>query len=224
MAKFRDLDVKRHHKSRSGCITCKIRKIKCDEKHPVCQRCSSTGRTCDGYEPGPIRQHVAGYLLLQHVSEITFPPEEVRALQYFQQVTALSLLNLDSGIFWSSTLIQVCRQEDCLRHLLLAVSILDEQQATSGRDVSNTRHLHHYGKALRLLSRPRPEVWTLLIASLLLCVFEDLRSRGFSALQHITSARAILQGQLSSSGAYYSMTWPLIQELIPIFSKLERQV
>ncbi|KAK4629763.1 Aspercryptin biosynthesis cluster-specific transcription regulator [Fulvia fulva] len=36
--------------SRNGCRTCRIRKVKCDEGRPVCHKCSSTGRTCDGYE------------------------------------------------------------------------------------------------------------------------------------------------------------------------------
>lgn len=36
-------------KSNDGCITCKIRKVKCDELHPACKRCLITGRKCDGY-------------------------------------------------------------------------------------------------------------------------------------------------------------------------------
>lgn len=32
-----------------GCLTCRMRKVKCDEQRPSCQRCISTGRTCDGY-------------------------------------------------------------------------------------------------------------------------------------------------------------------------------
>ncbi|KAH8701545.1 hypothetical protein BGW36DRAFT_371084, partial [Talaromyces proteolyticus] len=38
-----------HKKSRGGCITCKIRRKKCDEMRPSCQRCTGTGRKCDGY-------------------------------------------------------------------------------------------------------------------------------------------------------------------------------
>ncbi|KAL3451193.1 sugar transporter [Aspergillus insuetus] len=40
-------------KSRLGCKTCKIRRIKCDLSRPSCLRCSSTGRTCDGYSEMP---------------------------------------------------------------------------------------------------------------------------------------------------------------------------
>ncbi|KAI1207985.1 uncharacterized protein F4807DRAFT_161118 [Annulohypoxylon truncatum] len=36
-------------KVRTGCITCKIRRVKCDETKPACTRCTSTGRKCDGY-------------------------------------------------------------------------------------------------------------------------------------------------------------------------------
>ncbi|KAI0971269.1 hypothetical protein F4678DRAFT_98987 [Xylaria arbuscula] len=36
-------------KSRLGCKTCKIRRIKCDLSQPSCLKCQSTGRTCDGY-------------------------------------------------------------------------------------------------------------------------------------------------------------------------------
>lgn len=34
---------------RSGCVTCKIRRVKCDERKPVCDRCASAGYECDGY-------------------------------------------------------------------------------------------------------------------------------------------------------------------------------
>ncbi|KAI1333494.1 hypothetical protein F5Y15DRAFT_343107 [Xylariaceae sp. FL0016] len=36
-------------KSRKGCKTCKIRRIKCDLAQPGCHKCTSTGRKCDGY-------------------------------------------------------------------------------------------------------------------------------------------------------------------------------
>ncbi|KIX00509.1 uncharacterized protein Z518_10649 [Rhinocladiella mackenziei CBS 650.93] len=45
---------KTHNKVRTGCLTCKIRRKKCDEEKPFCRRCTSTGRKCDGYaSPSP---------------------------------------------------------------------------------------------------------------------------------------------------------------------------
>ncbi|KAL2349610.1 hypothetical protein BJ546DRAFT_725193 [Cryomyces antarcticus] len=36
-------------KVKTGCITRKIRHVKCDERKPECSRCTGTGRRCDGY-------------------------------------------------------------------------------------------------------------------------------------------------------------------------------
>ncbi|KAF2670422.1 hypothetical protein BT63DRAFT_424367 [Microthyrium microscopicum] len=38
---------KAHKKTRAGCLTCKVKKVKCDEKRPVCQRCGRNGRVCN---------------------------------------------------------------------------------------------------------------------------------------------------------------------------------
>lgn len=37
-----------HQKSRNGCLTCKKRRVKCDEQRPVCQKCQHMNLTC-GY-------------------------------------------------------------------------------------------------------------------------------------------------------------------------------
>ncbi|KAF5543150.1 transcriptional regulatory moc3 [Fusarium mexicanum] len=37
-------------KVKTGCATCRIRKIKCDEAKPFCEKCVKTGRKCDGYD------------------------------------------------------------------------------------------------------------------------------------------------------------------------------
>lgn len=39
-----------HAKVRTGCLTCKARRKKCDEAKPACLACTSTGRQCDGYQ------------------------------------------------------------------------------------------------------------------------------------------------------------------------------
>lgn len=38
-----------HRKVRTGCLTCKTRRKKCDEEKPFCRRCATSGFTCDGY-------------------------------------------------------------------------------------------------------------------------------------------------------------------------------
>lgn len=52
-----------HQKVRTGCLTCKARRKKCDETKPACQRCTSTGRLCEGYpEPQPSKDTTSAEL------------------------------------------------------------------------------------------------------------------------------------------------------------------
>ncbi|KAI5460374.1 fungal-specific transcription factor domain-containing protein [Mariannaea sp. PMI_226] len=37
-------------RSFGGCLTCRTRKVKCDETHPSCRQCSRSGLACGGYE------------------------------------------------------------------------------------------------------------------------------------------------------------------------------
>ncbi|KAF2820279.1 hypothetical protein CC86DRAFT_119122 [Ophiobolus disseminans] len=38
-----------HRKVKTGCQTCKTRRVKCDQSFPACKRCVSMGRACEGY-------------------------------------------------------------------------------------------------------------------------------------------------------------------------------
>ncbi|KAG4440086.1 hypothetical protein IFR05_004429 [Cadophora sp. M221] len=40
-------------KVRTGCGTCRLRRVKCDEGKPSCNRCVKFGVDCDGYRPPP---------------------------------------------------------------------------------------------------------------------------------------------------------------------------
>ncbi|KAJ6012072.1 hypothetical protein N7499_012957 [Penicillium canescens] len=40
------LDQKKHKRTRSGCFTCRARRIKCDETRPLCERCRKGSREC----------------------------------------------------------------------------------------------------------------------------------------------------------------------------------
>ncbi|KAL1957825.1 hypothetical protein VTO42DRAFT_5543 [Malbranchea cinnamomea] len=42
-------DVKR--RTKTGCLTCRKRRIKCDERHPICRNCEKSKRECLGYDP-----------------------------------------------------------------------------------------------------------------------------------------------------------------------------
>ncbi|KAK3943875.1 hypothetical protein QBC46DRAFT_361616 [Diplogelasinospora grovesii] len=47
------LDHIKHRRTRSGCYTCRSRRVKCDETHPICERCRKGKRECIYPEPTP---------------------------------------------------------------------------------------------------------------------------------------------------------------------------
>ncbi|KAK4194785.1 fungal-specific transcription factor domain-containing protein [Triangularia verruculosa] len=47
------LDHIKHRRTRSGCFTCRSRRVKCDETHPICERCRKGKRECLYPEPAP---------------------------------------------------------------------------------------------------------------------------------------------------------------------------
>ncbi|KAK9480038.1 hypothetical protein V1514DRAFT_270012, partial [Lipomyces japonicus] len=42
-------EIKR--RTKTGCLTCRKRRIKCDERHPMCFNCAKSKRVCMGYDP-----------------------------------------------------------------------------------------------------------------------------------------------------------------------------
>lgn len=42
-------EIKR--RTKTGCLTCRKRRIKCDETHPICKNCQKSKRECLGYDP-----------------------------------------------------------------------------------------------------------------------------------------------------------------------------
>ncbi|KAI5808737.1 hypothetical protein DFH27DRAFT_522152 [Peziza echinospora] len=42
-------EIKR--RTKTGCLTCRKRRIKCDEAHPTCKNCAKSKRECMGYDP-----------------------------------------------------------------------------------------------------------------------------------------------------------------------------
>src|ERR1700761_5463766 len=45
-----DLKISRK-RTKTGCLTCRKRRIKCGEERPVCRNCIKSKRNCEGYNP-----------------------------------------------------------------------------------------------------------------------------------------------------------------------------
>jgi hypothetical protein len=164
-------------KTRTGCKTCKRRRVKCDESKPACRRCMKFGITCDGYEaevmppqrrPKPLICSNPDRVLLprgqlpiqwSHIRtplshHPTLMPEMDRdedylCLQYFHE---RSFHEFNDGP-WMEVMLQASYSEPTIQCLMSSVAALCRATYASTPGQDSTRHLQHayhrYGQAVR---------------------------------------------------------------------------
>ncbi|OLN91666.1 Transcriptional regulatory protein moc3-like protein 4 [Colletotrichum chlorophyti] len=204
-------------KVRTGCITCKLRRVKCDEARPSCNRCTSTGRKCDGYAKPPNGSYSWSQLLW-----ITPPPTQtasqadLRALSFFHNVVAPGLTGPMDNYFWTHLVSQVSHQEEAAKHAALAISSLYENFKEDPLDRSGVRNafaMAHYNQALKCLMTTNNHETVLVVCILFICI-EMLRGECKSAIDHCRHGITILNGASSKSRF-------VREQLEPIFCRLE---
>ncbi|ENH71192.1 Transcriptional regulatory protein moc3 [Fusarium oxysporum f. sp. cubense race 1] len=163
-----------HPKVKTGCQTCRIRRVKCDEGKPVCVRCTSTGRTCDGYtlppsssyssstSTSPSPQSSDSYnatadlkLILPRQS-----PEEVRSYRFFLEVTAPSLAGAFYADFWLAEVPRVCMSDAAIWHAVISLEALGHGGITESPALllrNKTLNTWRYYTAPRPSHRPTPD-------------------------------------------------------------------
>ncbi|KAL4812127.1 hypothetical protein BDW67DRAFT_193972 [Aspergillus spinulosporus] len=111
-------------RTRSGCRTCKVRRVKCDEQRPSCRRCLDTGRACDGY--GIWGQPKSTRLLPSPVYPLRTLPglaeEERRCLDRFRVLLTDRLTRPFGSHFWSSLVLQLSLSEPAVLHASIALT------------------------------------------------------------------------------------------------------
>ncbi|KAB8227215.1 hypothetical protein BDV23DRAFT_167150 [Aspergillus alliaceus] len=207
---------KTHTKSRTGCQTCKARRIRCDESWPACKRCTSTGRRCDG----PSKAVAAVTVSFAHV--LTIPTmqkplarlvyendQEARYVAYFLERIATSPRGQSIIPPWRTLMIQGVLGDTAVRQCALAMSVLmleenAEHQSTAcllpsrRGDARYKLALKKYGKALSsvraLLSHSdRRSVEAALLCGIICIWFEILIKDHLSALSHLDRCLNIVQ-------------------------------
>ncbi|KAK0120067.1 hypothetical protein ONS95_011480 [Cadophora gregata] len=151
----------RRSKVKTGCKTCRIRKIKCDEIKPSCQRCTTTGRTCDGYESafksweaqsiGSIRVSSGGNksIALSGIVQPTvgFISQDIELLnRYFSTKT---LFNVNMGCLEEARqVLQASLTDPSVRHAVSSLRALRQDLEISGDTPTSVAHPtpgFHYG-------------------------------------------------------------------------------
>ncbi|KAM0277786.1 hypothetical protein ACHAPQ_008998 [Fusarium lateritium] len=207
-------------KVRTGCITCKIRKVKCDEAKPYCLRCIKTGRQCDGYRPSPNSSPEP--MSLSPVPGFE-SPHEARAFDHYRLRTAKVLSGAIDSSFWGGVVLKMSTTEPAVRHAMLAISSLHEaveSRYRSVHDIDTRFAFREYSNAITSLrnwgERNEPSVVPLLVCVLFICI-EFLIDRDMAAQMHICQGRHIL----STLGDGRSPAMEMIKHsLVPIYTRL----
>ena len=228
-------------KVRTGCVTCKIRRVKCDETTPACLKCSKSGRKCDGYVPlktwvFQVRardESSTSPSLTSSPSADYSDPVDSRALLYFRERTipVLSSFAASAQDFWNSTILQASHADSALKHMVIATASLQEATACTPAQYSTNRWNfgQHYSKAVNILTGPgaNPPVETVLMSCLLFLTCENFQGSTMAGLLHIYSGLKILEDWKASKrqiAIAAGSTEDLIRNQIdPIFARLEAQ-
>ncbi|KAK3671148.1 hypothetical protein LTR78_008949 [Recurvomyces mirabilis] len=127
-------------KVRTGCTTCKIRRVKCDETKPACTRCTTTGRKCDGYYIPPRKNarkespeaRAPSAPLERSLDTIKGTPTELMAIEFFQARAGPSLASYFDASFWTRLVLQISRVEPAIHYAIIAVGYLNLQRQSMG--------------------------------------------------------------------------------------------
>jgi hypothetical protein len=169
-------------KTRTGCLTCKHRRVKCDETKPKCLRCVKGNFRCEGYatpkpwlfESGseeeesasasassagpdsPKRQEV---LSVPSFWTDELSANEIRALQYFngRAQPELATFTYAASHFWYDIIPQLYTSNPTIRNAIIAVSSLHELKRTRiagpSEGATHALYMRSYSQAVQDLTR-----------------------------------------------------------------------
>ncbi|KAM0425873.1 hypothetical protein ACHAPT_008811 [Fusarium lateritium] len=154
--------------SKSGCRTCKIRRIKCDKGRPGCRRCLSTGRACDGYgvwgegsavPPGnlqkPTLHDLSGRSRVGPRNAL-----ERASFDWFRYRATVKLCGVFSSRFWDTLVLQASITSPAVLHAVLALGSAHRAEVMGSSSQGESRNereqqerftLEQYNKAIACL-------------------------------------------------------------------------
>ncbi|KAL2802360.1 hypothetical protein BJX63DRAFT_426118 [Aspergillus granulosus] len=220
-------------KVRTGCRTCKQRRIKCDEGRPNCQNCSRTGRQCEGYSTamdgtGKDLQRQGRLDIRVYSLPFKIPGSQAdRQLLHFYCVEAAgSLSSFSDPTLWTTLTLQRSHHQPVIRNSLVTLAGLYREYLQGGNIIQprSSNALHRIAKChrqLRLYLRsPDASPETPLICSILFYAFETLVGDATSAIQHLNNGLTLLK---QSQSILQRSSHDIFPYLTAIFSRLDVQ-
>ncbi|KAF5252812.1 hypothetical protein FANTH_2136 [Fusarium anthophilum] len=212
-------------KGKTGCITCRIRRVKCDEDKPSCHRCVSTGRKCDGYDLTPL---VSSGRILQPIVSGGSDPESQAIYQFRTRIATLIASSFDAN-FWTYDVLHTSDRYTPVRHALAALASAYQKSILLGIESKSCDMFifSQYQKAMKALSIcfQEPKVLSTsaklaaLVANFLftyLCSLQGLRQE---ALLHLRNGLALIHewGDLRGQGQH------VMTDILGLYMRLHTQ-
>ncbi|GFF25559.1 hypothetical protein IFM61606_09490 [Aspergillus udagawae] len=233
-------------RSRNGCTTCKIRKIKCGEEKPNCIRCTSTGRKCEYTSPAPSRRASASASSVVPVLDrpLSVSPSSVwlerRAFAHYSQHAAPFIAGVLDIDFWGGVITQVCQAEPAVWDAINAISALFENpdlcsdpvrlrqndNKSQGLRPSHSDALRWYSRSLatmrRQIDRGSVDMNVALISCILFICIEMVQGQVEEALRLYQQGVSLIFELRAGGTRMWSCTdFALLQDTIfPIFLRL----
>ena len=174
-----------HSKVRTGCQTCKTRRIKCGEEKPSCARCVAARRDCV-YKPlrmwlfeRETQTRDASLSTPQSLSTNHTEGSDVRALLFFRECTipSLSTFSKFTKQFWNELVPQLSETESAVRYMTIALATRQELLSCppdSLHKLSQTR-TNALSASVRRLTQPTCGIVTVLMCGLFFIGYECLQ-------------------------------------------------
>ncbi|OCT46933.1 hypothetical protein CLCR_02332 [Cladophialophora carrionii] len=205
-----------HQKVKTGCMTCRKRRIKCDEAKPACRQCTDSLRKCEGYQPPQTwlfkprkavdnKDDSLGNGMTTTIVQFVSPLGPVgnssdrRSFQFWHEQAAPIFSSYFGHSFWTDLLPKIGLAQPAVKHLLLATSSLVESAALEGVPIDkNTVYQTHYTKALQATCAS-PQIESVLMACLLFACCEFMKGSIQSGLRHIQAGLNIIDEWVKST-------------------------
>ncbi|KUJ10119.1 uncharacterized protein LY89DRAFT_787754 [Mollisia scopiformis] len=196
-------------KSRHGCKTCKVRRVKCDENQPRCNRCVTTGRSCDGYtSESPTSSPASHSIAVNSMATSTQPTSRAydlqkrRAFDFFRTETAPKI----SGHFGATTwqlILQTCSNEPVVSQAVVALGSLHERLSIASNEkgsqaIATPFPMRQYSQAISDLREYLSTSWNADINIILICALvhisiETLQVKYSNAVLHLEHSLQLIQ-------------------------------
>ncbi|TVY89708.1 Transcriptional regulatory protein [Lachnellula willkommii] len=207
---------------RTGCITCRKRRIKCDEAKPICARCRSANFLCEGYatpkqapatallsDSSPRRN---SHSLHERASfgelswrRTNWRQEQLPLYHHFVTTTVVRLFRSDHVNFWRDQVAQMSFGLDVVYEALLAIGAMHRSSLLSCLNQNapeatklKVLGLRAYGETLRLLPshlghNTVTEISAVLVVLMLLAYFECFMENPKGTFRHLWAAIQLLR-------------------------------